>query len=147
MGALLPNGIFWGKNTRADKWYALVWCYVCPLTWLKIIKLCPCLSHFSGFFGHFESLAFFFQNGGTNLTPKQSNMIFWSIFERYNNKVTIFQKSQAILTKNWEQTKQQIPIEGFFNKKLLNCGKIVAFWTEFWGQRWQHWYVDDQNYD
>ena len=22
-------------------------------------KLCPCLSHFSGFFGHFESLAFF----------------------------------------------------------------------------------------
>ena len=30
---------------------------------------------FSNFFGHFESLPFF-QNGGTNLTPKQSNMIF-----------------------------------------------------------------------
>ena len=40
----------------------------------------------------------FFENGGTNLTPKQSNMIFWSNFERYNNKVAIFQKSLAILT-------------------------------------------------
>ena len=50
-------------------------------------------------FGHFE-VWLLFQNGGTNLTPKQSNMIFESIFERYNNKVTIFQKSQAILTKN-----------------------------------------------
>ena len=49
-------------------------------------------------FGHFESLAFFGNGGGgggggTNLTPKQSNMIFWSIFERYNNKLTIFQKA------------------------------------------------------
>ena len=52
---------------------------------------------FSRLFGHFESLAFF-ENGGTNLTPKQSNMIFWSNFERYNNKVAIFQKSPAILT-------------------------------------------------
>ena len=43
---------------------------------------------FPGFFGHFESLAFF-ENGET---PKQSNLIFQSIFERYNNKVTIFQK-------------------------------------------------------
>ena len=54
---------------------------------------------FPGFFGHFESLAFFFENGGTNLTPKQSNLIFYSIFERYNNKVTIFKKSLAVLTK------------------------------------------------
>ena len=30
---------------------------------------------FFRFFGHFESLTFF-QSGGTNLTPKQSNMIF-----------------------------------------------------------------------
>ena len=53
---------------------------------------------FSRLSGHFESLAFFFENGGTNLTPKQSSMIFWSNFERYNNKVAIFQKSPAILT-------------------------------------------------
>ena len=53
---------------------------------------------FSRLSGHFESLAFFSKNGGTNLTPKQSNMIFWSNFERYNNKVAIFQKSPAILT-------------------------------------------------
>ena len=52
---------------------------------------------FSRLFGHFESLAFL-ENGGTNLTPKQSNMIFRSNFERYNNKVAIFQKSPAILT-------------------------------------------------
>ena len=30
---------------------------------------------FPGFFGHFESLAFL-ENRGTNLTPKQSNLIF-----------------------------------------------------------------------
>ena len=57
---------------------------------------------FSQLFGHFESLVFFRKwgggGGGTNLTPKQSNMIFWSNFERYNNKVAIFQKSPAILT-------------------------------------------------
>ena len=55
---------------------------------------------FSRLFGQFESLAFFrkWGNGGTNLTPKQSNMIFWSNFERYNNTVAIFQESAAILT-------------------------------------------------
>ena len=52
---------------------------------------------FSRLSGHFESLAFF-ENRGTNLTPKQSNIIVWSNFERYNNKVAIFQKSPAILT-------------------------------------------------
>ena len=31
---------------------------------------------FPGFFGHFESLAFSFENRGTNITPNQSNMIF-----------------------------------------------------------------------
>ena len=30
---------------------------------------------FPGFFGHFESLAFF-EDRGTNLTPKKSNLIF-----------------------------------------------------------------------
>ena len=34
----------------------------------------------------------FFENGGTNLTPKQSSMIFKSIFERYNKKVAILKK-------------------------------------------------------
>ena len=47
-------------------------CLSCGLA--KNDKLCPCLSYFPGFFGHFESLAFF-KNGWTNLTPKQSNMI------------------------------------------------------------------------
>ena len=31
---------------------------------------------FPGFFGHFEILGVFFENSGTNITPKQSNMIF-----------------------------------------------------------------------
>ena len=52
---------------------------------------------FSRLFWPFWKFGFFFENGGTNLTPKQSNMIFWSNFERYNNKVAIFQKSPAIL--------------------------------------------------
>ena len=53
---------------------------------------------FSRLFGHFASLAFFSKMGRQTFTPKQSNMIFWSNFERYNNKVAIFQKSPAILT-------------------------------------------------
>ena len=93
------------------------------------------MSHFSGFFGHFESLAFFPKWGDKPYTKAVKHDILVN-FERYNNKlVTIFQKRQAILTKNLGQTKQQIPIEGFFNKKLLHCGEIVAFWTELWGQR------------
>ena len=37
----------------------------------KITKLCPCLCYFPGFF---ENLALV-ENGGTNLTSKQSNRI------------------------------------------------------------------------
>ena len=39
---------------------------------------------FCGFFGHFESLAFF-ENEGTKLTPKQSDRMFSVNFSRYNN--------------------------------------------------------------
>ena len=49
--------------------------HVCPLARLIVTKLCLCLSYFPSFFGHFERLAFF-ENGGTNLTPKQSNRMF-----------------------------------------------------------------------
>ena len=54
-------------------------------------KIMSCLSYFPGFLAILKVWPFF-ENGGTNLTPKQSNMIFWSNFERYNNKVAIFQK-------------------------------------------------------
>ena len=38
---------------------------VIPVAWPKITKLCPIfLSYFPGFFGHFESLAFFKKNWG-----------------------------------------------------------------------------------
>ena len=47
---------------------------VCSVAWLKITKLCPCLSYFLGFFSHFERLAFF-ENGGTNFTPKESKRL------------------------------------------------------------------------
>ena len=103
------------QAARADKWYAVVWYHVCPLACLKTMNLCPCLSYFPGFFGHSESLAFFLM--GTNLTPKQSNMIFKSIFERYNNKATIFQKSLATLTKNWGQTLTAYTYRMFLQQK------------------------------
>ena len=63
------------QNPRVDKWYALVWFHVCPVAWLKITKLCPCFSNFSGFFAVFK-VWLFFENGETNLTPKQSNRMF-----------------------------------------------------------------------
>ena len=81
--------------SRADKWYALVWCHVCPVAWLKRTKLCPCLSYFPGFFGHFESLVFVFENGGTGFKPGQSSRTFWSISQKYNKKVTIFLKKPS----------------------------------------------------
>ena len=61
--------------------------------WLKMIKLCQCLSYFPGFLAILK-VCIFFKNGRTNLTPKQSNMIFWSNFERYNNKVEFFKKAR-----------------------------------------------------
>ena len=40
----------------------------------------------------------FFENGETNLHQSSQAGCFLSIFIRYNNKITIFQKSGAILT-------------------------------------------------
>ena len=41
----------------------------------KIAKLCPYLSYFIGFYAIFK-VELFFENEGTNLTPKQSSSIF-----------------------------------------------------------------------
>ena len=41
----------------------------------KITKLCPCLSNFPGIFAVFK-VWLFFENGETNLTPKQSSRMF-----------------------------------------------------------------------
>ena len=131
--------------SRADKWYALVWYHVCPLAWLKMTKLCPCLSYFHGSFGHFESLAFFRTWGDKPYTTAVKHNILVKFWKKWCNKVTIFQKSPAILTKKMRTKLTVDNYRSFFNKKLLRCGKIVGFWTVFWGQRWQHWYVDDQN--
>ena len=38
--------------------------HVCPLALLKVTKLCPCSSYFSGIFGNLESLAVFERGGG-----------------------------------------------------------------------------------
>ena len=35
--------------------------------WIKMIRLCPGLSYIPGFFGHFESLAFFSKMAGQTL--------------------------------------------------------------------------------
>ena len=35
---------------RANKWYSPVWYHVCSVAWLKITKLCQCLSYFLGLF-------------------------------------------------------------------------------------------------
>ena len=43
------------------------------------------VQYFAGFFGHFECLAFF-ENGGTNLTPNQSNSIFLVNFKIVQQK-------------------------------------------------------------
>ena len=90
-------------------------------------------SYCPGFFGHFESLAFFFKNGVTNLTPKtpkQSTIIFLSIFGRYNNKVIIFQKLPAILTKNEDKPNSRYLLKVFSTKNCFtveNCGFLDCF--------------------
>ena len=67
-------------NPRAYKWYGLTWYHVCPVAWLKIANLCPCLSYFPGFFAVLK-VELFFENEGTNLTPKQSNNMFSQFLE------------------------------------------------------------------
>ena len=96
------------------------------MAWLEAIKLCPCLSYFPGFFFHFESLAFF-ENVGTNLTPKQSNIIFWLIFERYNNKVTIFREKKPVYFDKKMRTNLTADTFGrFFRQK--NCFIVEKLW-------------------
>ena len=88
-----------------------------------MIKLCQCLSYFPSFLAILK-VWLLFKNRGTNLTPKQSNMIFWSNFERYNNKVAIFQKSLAILTENEDKPNSRylskvFPAKNFFTVENL----------------------------
>ena len=64
-----------------------------------MIKLCQGFPIFPAFLAILK-IWLFFQNGGDKLYTKAVKHDILSIFERYNNKVTIFQKSQAILTKN-----------------------------------------------
>ena len=69
------------------------------MAWLKITKLCPCLSYFYGYFyGYFESMIFS-ENEDTKLTPKQSERIFLVNFLKVKQLSAIFQKSEAILSK------------------------------------------------
>ena len=63
----------------------------------KIMSMFVLFSRLFWPFGKFG----FFSKMGRNLTPQQSNIIFYSIFERYN-KVTTFYKSPLILTKKNE---------------------------------------------
>ena len=90
---------------------------------------------FSQLFGHFESLASSRKWGGggggrTNLTRKQSNMIFWSIFERYNNKVTIFQRVWLFSLKYEEKPNNRYLWRVSSTKTPLlweNCGFLDCF--------------------
>ena len=109
------------------KWYALV--YVCPVAWLKTTKLCTCLSYFLGFFDNFESLAFL-ENGKTCVTPKQSNKMLLSIFQRYNDKATI-EKKFAILTKSLDKPNSRYMWKTF----STFCEKICGFLDCFLGTK------------
>ena len=67
---------------------------------VKNKKLCPCLSYFPGFFGHFVSLSFFENLGGDKpYTKAVKQDVLRQFFQAYSNYVTIFQKCVAILTK------------------------------------------------
>ena len=71
------------------------------MVWLKIAKLCSCLSYFPGFFDHYysESLTFF-ENEGTNLTPKQLNMMVLVNFSKVQQlRGKFFKERAATLTK------------------------------------------------
>ena len=62
----------------------------------KFIKMFVLFSR--AFLGHFEGLPFF-ENGGTNFTPKQSNMVFLVNFSKIQQLNNNFTKSAANLTK------------------------------------------------
>ena len=112
------------KSSRADKWYALVWCYVCPLTWLKMIKLCPCLSHFSSFSGHFESLAFS-KMGGQTLYQSSQTWYFSQFLKDTTIKWQFFKRVRLFWPKP-EDNQTADTYRRFFQQKTgslwKNCG-------------------------
>ena len=132
-------------NPRADKWYTLVWYYVCPAALLKVTKLYPCLSYFPGFFGHFESLAF--SEMVDKPYTKAVKQDTFSKFFQSITEVTIFSKKAQLFWLKCEDKPNNRYIEDFSTKYYVFVEKIVVFQTDSWGQRWLQWWVDDQNYD
>ena len=64
-------------------------------------KLCPCLSYFPSFLRHLEKLAFF-KNGGTNLTPKQSNRMLLVNVSKVQQLSSNFSKSTAVSSRGMQ---------------------------------------------
>ena len=58
------------------------------------------MSYFPGFFGHFESLAFF-ESGRTNLTPKHSNRMFLVNFSKVQQLSENFSKKCSYFNLNF----------------------------------------------
>ena len=71
--------------------------HVCPVAWIKITKLCPCLPYFLGFLFIFKAWLFFPKMGGQTNT-KQSNRVFLVSFSKVQHRNNNFSKSAAILT-------------------------------------------------
>ena len=122
------------EKSRADKWYALVWYHVCPLAWLKMIKLCSCLSYFSGFFGHFESLAFF-----ENRVYQSSQTWYFSQFLKHTTiKWQFFKKAQLFLLKNEDKPNSRY-LSKVFQQKSSSLWKNCGFLDSFLGTKVTAW--------
>ena len=76
----------------------LVRYHVCPVARLKITKLYPCLTYFPGFLAILKVWPFF-ENGGTNLAPKQSSKDVLVNFSKVQQQSSNNFPSAASLTK------------------------------------------------
>ena len=77
-------------------------------------------------FDHFESFAFF-ENGGTNLTPKQSNTMLLVNFLKVQQLSHYFSKKRGYFDQKVRKNIAGDRIEDFLNKKLYFCGKNCGF--------------------
>ena len=111
---------------------SVILCFSSGLT--KSDKIMSMFVLFFRLFGQFESLVFF-ENGGTNFTPKQSNRMFLFNLSNIQRLSNNFSKKSDFFDQTVRTNLTADRYRRLFQQKLCFCENIVAFWTVFWGQR------------
>ena len=128
--------------------YALVSFHDCPLAWIKITELCPCLSYFPGFMAILK-FGFSFENWWDKLYTKSVRRNALVNFAKLQILSNNFSKKCGYFDEKARTNLEANTYARLFQQKKNNgfVENNVSFWTVLWGQTLLHWYVNDQNYD